>query len=87
MQAGAGTNRMAIACADRVGTERGQDWLGGSVIVDADGFPVTDLALGREAMVLAKLDLHHSRDKKISERNDVLADRRPELYRRIAGTA
>lgn len=85
VQAGASVNHMAIACADRVGTERGQDWLGGSVIVDADGFPATELTLGREAMVVAALDLHYSRDKSISERNDVLADRRPGLYRSLSG--
>ena len=33
--AGAGMNRMAIAVCDRAGVERGQDWVGGSVIVDA----------------------------------------------------
>ena len=41
VQAGASVNRMAIACADRTGVERGEDWLGGSVIVDADGYPVS----------------------------------------------
>ena len=42
--AGAGMNRMPIAVCDRVGVERGQDWIGGTVITDADGYP---LALGR----------------------------------------
>ena len=38
--AGAGMNRMPIAVCDRVGVERGQDWIGGSVIIDADGYPL-----------------------------------------------
>lgn len=81
-QAAAAVNRMFIAVADRTGTERGQDWLGGSVIVDADGFPVSEISLGVETTVIATLKLSDARSKAISERNDVHADRRPELYRR-----
>ncbi|MHB1235435.1 MAG: nitrilase-related carbon-nitrogen hydrolase [Microbacteriaceae bacterium] len=80
VQADAAVNRMFIAVADRTGVERGQDWLGGSVIVDADGYPVTALQLGEETIVTAVLDLALARDKSVSELNDVHADRRPELY-------
>lgn len=80
LQAAAAGNRMAIACGDRTGVERGQDWLGGSVIVDADGFPVSNVRLGQPALVTGAIDLGASRDKSISERNDVHLDRRPELY-------
>jgi predicted amidohydrolase len=31
-------NRMAVACADRVGRERGQEWTGGTTIVGVDGW-------------------------------------------------
>ncbi|GHH88338.1 hypothetical protein GCM10018793_67660 [Streptomyces sulfonofaciens] len=80
VQAGASVNRMFIAVADRTGVERGQDWLGGSVVVDADGYPVTPLKLGEEAVLTATLDLSEARNKAISELNDVHADRRPTLY-------
>ncbi|MGW4031794.1 nitrilase-related carbon-nitrogen hydrolase [Streptomyces sp. NPDC004838] len=80
VQADASVNRMFVAVADRTGVERGQDWLGGTVIVDADGYPVTPLHLGEEATVTATVDLAQARDKAISERNDVHADRRPGLY-------
>ncbi len=80
VQANAAVNRVFIAVADRTGTERGQDWLGGSVIVDADGYPVTAPRLGEEAVVTATLDLAEARNKAISDHNDVHADRRPELY-------
>jgi predicted amidohydrolase len=80
VQSGAGANRMHIAVADRVGEERGQDWLGGTVIVDADGYPVTPIQLGKTYIALATIDLALARDKTISPRNDVHADRRPELY-------
>jgi 5-aminopentanamidase len=80
-QANAAVNRMFIAVADRVGRERGQDWLGGTVIVDADGYPVSGIRLGEEHIAMAGLDLSAARDKSISPLNDVHADRRPELYR------
>ncbi len=80
VQADAAVNRIFIAVADRTGTERGQEWLGGSVIVNADGYPVTDLHLGEEAILMAAIDLSQAHDKHISELNDVHADRRPELY-------
>ncbi|MET8828130.1 nitrilase family protein [Streptomyces sp. NPDC004610] len=82
VQADASVNRMFIAVADRTGTERGQDWLGGSVILDADGYPATPLHLGEETVLTATVDLAQARDKAISERNDVHADRRPALYTR-----
>ena len=90
VQAAAATNRMFVATADRAGRERGQDWLGGSVIVDADGFPLTTLGLGVEGLHIAQFDLADARNKTISELNDVHGDRRPELYfeaeRRAHGT-
>ncbi|MGP3915229.1 nitrilase-related carbon-nitrogen hydrolase [Nonomuraea sp. 10N515B] len=79
VQANAAINRMFVAVADRAGTERGQKWLGGSVIVDVDGYPVTQLRLGEEALITATVDLAQARDKSISMLNDVHADRRPEL--------
>ena len=39
-QADAAVNRMFIAACDRTGREVGTDWVGGSVIVDADGWPL-----------------------------------------------
>jgi predicted amidohydrolase len=80
VQAAAATNRMFIAVADRVGDERGVGWVGGTVIVDPDGWPVGTLVVRREVTVVADLDLATALDKRISEHNDVHADRRPELY-------
>jgi predicted amidohydrolase len=80
VQADAAVNRMFVAVADRVGRERGQDWLGGTVIVDPDGYPVSRIRLGEEHIATATLDLAEARDKSISPLNDVHADRRPELY-------
>lgn len=80
VQADAAVNRMFIAVADRVGIERGQDWIGGTVIVDPDGYPLTSIELGTPQVVTASVDLALARDKSISPLNDVHADRRPELY-------
>lgn len=71
-------NRMPIACCDRRGTERGQRWNEATTVVGADGWP---LAVADSAgLAVAELDLLASRDKRVSGRNDVLADRRPEVY-------
>jgi predicted amidohydrolase len=86
--AAARVNRVAIACCDRAGTERGQRWTEGSAIIAADGWPVATASAG-ETTVTAEVDLAWSRDKRLGERNDALGDRRPELYasarRRHAG--
>jgi predicted amidohydrolase len=77
--ASAQVNRVFVAQADRTGTERGVEWVGASVIVDPDGRMLTERASG-EALLTATVDLARARDKRFSERNDVLGDRRPELY-------
>ena len=51
-----------------------------------DGYPLAGPVTGnREAVLTAPCDLARARDKKISEHNDVLGDRRPPLYRAVAG--
>jgi predicted amidohydrolase len=81
-------NHMAIACADRVGIERGQPWTGGAAIVDPDGWPAAEQDWsgdGREPRALwADLDLARARDKRFTELADAFADRRPELYGAVA---
>ncbi len=84
--AAASTNRMFVAASDRVGRERGVDWVGGSVIANPDGYPlaISDLT-GREQRLTASCRLEDARDKTVSPHNDVLQDRRPELYQRLVG--
>jgi predicted amidohydrolase len=77
--AAARVNRMAIACCDRTGADRGQSWNEESTVIGADGWQLaTPDARG---LVVADLDLTGGRDKHISSRNDVHADRRPDVYR------
>ncbi|MEA2322820.1 MAG: 5-aminopentanamidase [Solirubrobacteraceae bacterium] len=81
VQAGAAVNRMFVAACDRTGPERGVEWVGGSVIVDPDGFPLAGPAGPQDVVtLLARVRPADARDKRLGERNDVLADRRPELY-------
>jgi predicted amidohydrolase len=80
-QAAAGINRMFVAVCDRTGAERGVEWVAGSVIIDPDGWPLAGPEAGdREITITADCDLAAAADKCISERNDVLTDRRPSLY-------
>jgi len=86
VQANACVNGMFIAVADRCRAERGVSWVGGTVIVGPDGYPLAGPVTGDQAAILtAPCDLARARDKKISEHNDVLADRRPPLYRAVSG--
>ena len=82
--AGAGMNRMPIAVCDRAGIERGVDWIGGSVITDADGYPLAIAEFGKAGHITADVDLAESRIKKFNEHNDVHGDRRTDLYRRTS---
>lgn len=81
VQANAAVNRLFIAACDRHGQERGVGWVQGSVIVDADGYPLTGpTELAGEQILLATMNLAEARNKRISEQNDVHSDRRPQLY-------
>ncbi|MGE8067716.1 nitrilase family protein [Pseudomonas sp. NPDC089569] len=81
VQANASVNRMFIAACDRYGHERGAGWVQGSVIVDADGYPLAGPAeQGGEQILLASLNLVEAGNKRISQRNDLHRDRREHLY-------
>src|SRR6478752_6909494 len=69
--AGAGANRMPIAVCDRAGVERDQDWIGGSVITDADGYPLAIAEYGKPGLIAADVDLDEARVKRINANNDV----------------
>jgi predicted amidohydrolase len=84
-QAVAAAYGVHVVVADRCGTERGVDWVGGSLVCDRTGYllagPAT--APGETAaptMVLADVDLPSADDKQVSAFNNLLSDRRPDLY-------
>jgi len=81
-QAAAATNGVFVAVADRCGVERGVSWISGSVIVGPDGYPLAGPVLADHPAVLtAVCELPQARDKKLAGDNDLLGDRRPELYK------
>lgn len=71
-------NRMAVACADRCGIERGQEWTAGTTIVGVDGWVAAESR--SPGMVAADVDLVAALDKRLTEHADALGDRRPQLY-------
>ena len=84
VQADAAVNRMFIAACDRTGAERGVDWVAGSVIVDPDGWPLAEATgAAGPVTITAQCQLAGALDKATGPRNDVHADRRPALYRRV----
>jgi predicted amidohydrolase len=94
VQVAAFANRMFVAAACRCGDERGVSWVGGSIIAGPDGYPLAGPAsVGDETgrpdpasleLLIADCDLRLARDKATSPRNDMHADRRPELYGPVA---
>ena len=72
-------NRVAVAACDRAGVERGQEWTGGTAIVDQNGWVVASVGSG-VGTAISDVDLALSRDKKLTEHVDLLADRRLDLY-------
>ncbi len=79
-QAAAAVNRVFVLVTDRVGTERGVEWIGGSVVCDVEGYPVAGPAQGEETTLFAELDLARALAKDVGPHNHAFTDRRPDLY-------
>jgi hypothetical protein len=57
------------------------EWISGSLIAGPDGYPLAGPVLAdRPDLLIADCDLPATRNKWINEHNDLLADRRPDLY-------
>jgi len=78
----AAQNGVVMACADRIGTERGLTFLGASIIVGADGWPLAGPApADGEALLVADVALSSvGRARQRTPRNNLLGDRRPDAY-------
>jgi predicted amidohydrolase len=87
-QAAAHSNSIFVACADRVGTERGQRFEGQSVIVDCTGWFVAGPASrDREEIIYGRVDLANARRKRNwNEFNQILRDRRTDVYDEMLGS-
>jgi len=86
-QATAAASAVFVAVADRCRTERGVPWVSGSLIASPDGYLLAGPVLAdHPAVLVADCDIPRARNKRVSEHNDLLADRRPELYARLSAT-
>jgi len=82
-------NHLFYAAANRVGNERGWQFIGRSKVVDCNGDTLDEAGAETEEMVLVSIDLQEANQNRIvnvpgSYELDRLADRRPELYGRIS---
>lgn len=86
--AAAHSNSMYIACADRVGVERGQPFEGQSLIVSFTGWPVAGPASrDKEEILVAEVGLGEARRaRNWNAFNQVLRDRRFDVYDEMLGS-
>jgi predicted amidohydrolase len=80
--AAARVNRMAVACADRLGTERGVEWTGGATIVGVDGWVAAERP--DVGLLVADVDLSEALEKRLTDHADAFGDRRPDIYAALA---
>jgi N-carbamoylputrescine amidase len=87
--AAAHSNSIFIACADRVGVERGQLFEGQSLIVSYTGWPVAGPgSRDAEDILIAEVDLGEARRKRNwNAFNQVLRDRRSDVYDEMLGSS
>ena len=84
-QAAAHVNSMHVIAADRVGVERGQPFIGQSVIIGPTGWPLAEPASSVDTEVIAvSTDLTSGRRlRRWNQHNDPIGDRRPAEYTRL----
>jgi len=78
-------NAVVMACADRIGVERGTQFLGASIIVGSDGWPLAGPASAdRPEVLFADVDLDDvERSRQRTPRNHLFEDRRPDAYNAV----
>jgi N-carbamoylputrescine amidase len=86
--AAAHSNALWVAAADRVGMERGQPFIGQSLIVAPTGWPAAGPAPEHEtALLMVETDLSAARRQRaFNDFNHLLRDRRTDVYDMTLGT-
>ena len=81
------SNSVFVAAADRVGTERGQPFVGQSLITSYTGWPIAGPASDTdEEIIYAEVNLSDARRKRNwNEYNQILRDRRLDVYAEMLG--
>jgi predicted amidohydrolase len=77
------TNRVYVVTANRIGTEGDLTFTGLSTIADPGGNVLAQASPAEEAVVVVEVDVGLARDKNVTSRNHLFADRRPGEYRRL----
>jgi len=77
-------NRIFIVTANRIGTERDLTFTGLSIIADPQGDILVQSSEKKEELGIQTVDITMARNKMITERNDLMGDRRPEHYSLLA---
>jgi len=78
-------NGIFIVCADRIGTERGITFLGNSCICGPHGFVAGPASFNDEEILLAEVNLTKARRKQWTPFNNIILDRRTDLYDALLG--
>ena len=88
VMAAAHVNSVFIAAADRIGTERGQPFIGQSLIASYTGWPIGGPAsTDKEEIIYAEANLSDARRKRNwTEYNQPLRDRRKDVYGEMLGS-
>jgi predicted amidohydrolase len=76
-------NRVYVATGNRVGTERDLTFTGLSTIADPLGNVICQASPSEPKALVADMSLALARDKRITPRNGVFDDRRPDQYGRL----
>ncbi|PWB76256.1 carbon-nitrogen hydrolase [candidate division GN15 bacterium] len=74
-------NRVFTITANRTGTERDLTFTGRSIICDTAGLVVASATGDEECVRMIEIDVAAARNKSVTSRNDIFADRRPDQYR------
>ncbi len=83
MRARAIENRVFVITSSRAGEERGLSFQGKSQIVSPDTSVIARSGKEEEEVKVVDIDIDLARNKKVTPKNDVISDRRPEFYKRI----
>jgi len=79
-------NRVYTITANRIGTEGDLSFTGLSTIADPKGDVLTQASPSEEEVQIVDIDIELARDKMVTPRNDIFADRRPEEYTSLVDT-
>jgi|SRR5699024_10386471 len=78
------SNRLSLVCANRAGKEGDVQFMGSSIIVNAQSELIGELGSNRDAdQLIGDITPSLSRNKNVGEKNNLLQDRHPEYYFKV----